>query len=455
MKPAFWLRSLSARMVMVNAALTMGFAALMILLLTWLAARFMSHHVDDAVMDELQMLQSEYRIDGMRGMQGLIQQRLLANPDNHQVYLLLDAGGSKLAGNLDRWPALQPDREGRSTIPSISPGPIVPVRVRSAQLIDGSQLLVGYDEHEIDYVLVALEQAAAIGLVVTLLLGGLTGVITSRLTLRHIEAITRTAGHIIEGDLSQRVPLRGSQDEFDELGSTLNEMLDRINELMSAVKYATESLAHDLRSPLARMRNRIESAKGVEMGPEAQREFLDTLASEVDRVLTVFASLLRLATIESGVLRGRFKPLALAELVTDAVSLYEALASERDIEVVLDPVPNVVIEGDRDLLFQAVCNLLDNAVKFAPDGGKVGVRVSIEGEQLRIAISDNGPGVPAEERERVFERLVRLDASRSSPGYGLGLSLVRGIAELHHGSARLVEGQTGGTCAVLEIPLRG
>ena len=452
MRLALIARSLSARMVMVNVALTIGFAALMILMLCWLAERFMSQHVDLGVKDELHVLQSEYEIDGLRGIASLIGKRLLGKPGNTQVYLLLDGEGRKIVGNIDRWPAARADSEGRMTLASISPGPIVPLRVRTATLIDGSRLLVGFDEHEIDDVVDALERAAAIGLLTTLLLGALTGIATSRLTLRYIEAITRTAGRIIEGDLSQRVPLRGSRDEFDQLGNTLNEMLDRINELMSAVKYATESLAHDLRSPLARMRNRIETAKQQHLDAEAQRELLDTLSTEVDRVLTVFASLLRLATIESGVLRGRFKPVAIAPLVNDAVSLYEALAAERDIEVSLGPVPDVAIDGDRDLLFQAVCNLLDNAVKFTPDGGKVAVTVEVERQRLRIAITDSGPGVPESERERVFDRLVRLDASRGSPGYGLGLSLVRGIAELHHGAARLTDGQPG-TRALLELPL--
>ncbi len=439
---------------MVNAALTVSFAALMILFLCWLAARFMSQHVDDAVQDEMHVLQAEFAIDGLHGIQGLIDQRLIANPAKRQVYLLVDASGRKLAGNLEHWPLLRPDDLGRSTMPSISPGPTVPVRVRDTTLADGSRLLVGFDEHEIDDVVEALERAAAIGLATTLLLGALTGAITSRLTLSHLDAITRTAGRIIDGDLTQRVPLRGSRDEFDQLGRTLNDMLDRIGELMTAVKYATESLAHDLRSPLARMRNRIEAAKQTSLDPEGQRELLETLSSEVDRVLTVFASLLRLATIESGSLRSHFRPVAVAPLIADAVSLYEALAAERGVELSLGELPTVEVDGDRDLLFQAVCNLLDNAVKFAPDGGKVGVSADVERGKLRIAISDNGPGVPEDERERVFERLVRLDTSRGSPGYGLGLSLVRGIAELHSGSARLSEGKSGGTCALMEIPLR-
>ncbi len=491
-----WLRSLSARMVLLNMAVTTGLSVLMILALCLLAEKFMQAHLDDTVLDEVNVLESELSIDGLRGVTFLINQRIAAYPSGRQAYLLLDHDGNKLAGNLDELPkvgkarahwleyaplqrlidsTLRSNTETRDSprnLASLSssrnighwhslPTLHVPVdaslRLRSTRLIDGSYLVVGFDDHEIAVFVDSLQRAAAVGLAVTVLLGLVAGAVSTRLTLNQIEAINRTANRIIDGDLNQRVPLRGSQDEFDRLGTTLNEMLDRINELMNAVRYATESIAHDLRSPLTRMRNRIETAREEQaLSSDGQKEFLDQLCSEVDRVLTVFSSLLRLATIESGVLRSGFQPLDLRPLVDDAVSLYEALASERDINLSTAISPNgfdgVGVDGDRDLLFQSICNLLDNAVKFSPDGAEVRVELSVEQGQARIRIRDHGPGIPADQRERVFDRLVRLDSSRGSPGFGLGLSLVRGIARLHRGDCRLLDGSPG-TLAVLEVPL--
>jgi len=452
-----WLRSLSARMVLLNTAVTIGLSALMILILCLLAERFMQAHLDDTVLDELHVMESEFGIDGLRGVASLIGGRIAANPDGRQAYLLLDPFGRKIAGNLAALPPPGGRTKDGYTMPTLHQPVDATLRLLTSELIDGSRLVVGFDDHEITVFVEALQRSATIGFAITVLLGIAAGALSSRLTLNQIEAINRTANRIIAGDLHQRVPLRGSRDEFDRLGNTLNEMLDRINELMNAVRYATESIAHDLRSPLTRMRNRIESARAEQgLSPDGQKELLDQLSGEVDRVLIVFSSLLRLATIESGVLRSGFQRVDLRPLVDDAVSLYEALASERDISistvVSANGADGVDIDGDRDLLFQTVCNLLDNAVKFSPDGAEVRVELAVEQGQARIRIRDRGPGIPAEQRERVFERLVRLDSSRGSPGFGLGLSLVRGIARLHRGDCRLLDGSPG-TLAVLELPL--
>lgn len=481
-------------MVLLNTAMTIAVSALMIITLCLMAESFMQAHLDDTVLDEVHVLEAELSIDGPIGVASLIKQRLAANPTGRQAYLLLAPDGRKLAGNLDQIPPSSDRRAtwrkslqlrqpiastlrwgshsediGTSTpgssanhhlggwhaMPTLHPNADATLRLRSTRLIDGSGLVVGYDDREIAVFVNALQRSAAFGLGITVVLGVLAGALSSRLTLNQIDGINRTANRIIAGDLNQRVPLRGTKDEFDGLGVTLNEMLDRINELMNAVRYATESIAHDLRSPLTRMRNRIVMAR-KELAPGGQTELLDQLCGEVDRVLTVFSSLLRLATIESGVLRSGFLRVELGGLVEDAVSLYDALAGERGIEIGIVLSPNctdgVSVDGDRDLLFQAICNLLDNAVKFSPDGAEVGVELSIEQGRARVRIRDHGPGIPADQRERVFDRLVRLDSSRGSPGFGLGLSLVRGIVNLHHGDCRLLEA-TPGTLAELSLPL--
>ncbi|MBA4287287.1 MAG: two-component sensor histidine kinase [Xanthomonadaceae bacterium] len=451
-----WLRSLSARVVLLNTVITVGLSGLMILVLCWLAEGFMQDHLDDTVLDEIRILEAEFGVDGRRGVQQLISRRLAENADGRQAYLLLDADGRRLAGNLAAIPAKSPSRADWYEQPTLHQPVDASLRLRRLTLADDSTLVVGFDDHEITAFVDALQRAAGLGFAATLLLGLVAGALSSQLTLGHLDIINRTATRIIEGDLGHRVPLRGSNDEFDRLSATLNEMLDRIGELMESVKRATESIAHDLRTPLARMRNRIEVARfAAPVDPAGQQELLDALCQEVDRVLTVFASLLRLATIESGVLRSGFQRVDLRPLVDDAISLYEALASEREIGVSLTiagaAADGCIVDGDRDLLFQAICNLLDNAVKFSPDGGDIGVELALADRVVRICIDDRGPGVPVEHRERVFDRLVRLDHSRASPGFGLGLSLVRAIARLHRGDCHLQDGAPG-TRALLELP---
>lgn len=444
-------------MVLINTAVVVMMSALMILFVCELIERFMQFHLDDTVLDEVHVLESTFKLDGALDLRLIIEQRLRAYADGRQVYLFLDPDGRRLAGNLDAMPTQASERGGWYEAPTLHRPVDATLRIKRVALGNGYELAVGFDDWEITEYLDAVRNSAAIGLLLTVGVGLFAGALATRLTLRQIESINRTAARIIDGDLQQRVPLRDSGDEFDRLGGTLNEMLDRINELMNSVRYANESIAHDLRSPLTRLRYRIETARlAPPADVAAQAELFEQLGGEVDRVLSVFASLLRLATIESGVLRGRFQPLSLLALVDDAISLYEAVASERGIAVTLDAVPaaadGLVVSGDRDLLFQALCNLLDNAIKFSGDGSPVQVTIKISAGRAVIRIRDHGPGVPAEQRERVFDRLVRLDASRGSPGFGLGLSLVRGIARLHDGDCRLEDGAPGAV-AVFSLPL--
>ncbi|GAC1631890.1 MAG: ATP-binding protein [Nevskia sp.] len=448
------LRSFSARITLLNAALVAAFSGSLIVFVALIGPRFMVENLDETVMDELHLMVDQFRRSGQAGLVALIQQRVHANADDHRVYLLIDAGGHRLVGNLDAWPRVSKDSAGWMVLPALNPRMQTRVRAHSLQLDNGSWLLVGFDEHRIDYMRKSIRQAAALGLVATLLFASIAGYLTSRVPLRQIQIINRTAERIIDGDLGQRVPRRGGLDELDRLGLTLNQMLDRIAELMQAVGSATDNIAHDLRTPLARLKTRIESAKTERGASGAQLELLDELSSEVDGVLSIFASLLRLATIQSGLLRSGFKPVPIAPLISDAVQIYEAVAGEPGIALSAGAPIDRRIDGDRDLLFQAICNLLDNAVKYSPDASPVTVAASGQDGLVRIAIDDEGPGIAAAERERVFERLVRLDASRSTPGSGLGLSLVRAIARLHGGECR-IEPSARGTRVVLELPALG
>jgi signal transduction histidine kinase len=269
-----------------------------------------------------------------------------------------------------------------------------------------------------------------------------------------IGEINRAVRRIMAGDLSQRMPGNRSGDEFDRLTDNLNLMLDRIEGLMDGVRQVSDNIAHDLKTPLARMRNRLEELQrhlggDHPIGPEEARRTVEDAIREADALLGTFGALLRIARIEASARREGFTDVDLAALVGDVAELYEPLAEERGqrLEVAVSAAP--AVHGDRDLLFQALANLVDNAIKYAPDGGRIGVTLQREGEATVVSVIDNGPGVAPQDRERVFERFWRADDSRTTPGSGLGLSLVEAVVALHGGEVELDDAKPG-----LEVRLR-
>jgi hypothetical protein len=273
-----------------------------------------------------------------------------------------------------------------------------------------------------------------VGLV--LVLGLVGGALVSRNMLARLDSINRTTADIIAGDLSRRVPITEAHDEFDELADSLNRMLDRIERLMSGVRDVTDSVAHDLRTPLNRMRNRLEATLGhLEPGTKEAHE-IEAAMHETDSLIATFNALLLIAEADAGVARGAMAPIDLAPAAEDVVELYAPLAEEKGVKLQLKPARSVMIEGNRSLISQALANLVDNAIKYTPEGGLVTISVAEMPSGVELSVADSGPGIPAAERARVVERFVRLEASRNSPGTGLGLSLVAAVARLH--DARLV-----------------
>ena len=292
---------------------------------------------------------------------------------------------------------------------------------------------------------------------VALAIGVLGGMVMSRNMLRRVEQVNRTAERVMAGDLSDRVPRAGTDDEFDQLAANLNGMLDQIERLMTAMREVTDNVAHDLKTPLARLRARLELAL---LGPQdgaAQSEAIRAAIEEADRLLATFNALLSIAEAEAGAGRRRGERLDLAEIVGAAVELYEPLAEEKGLALRFDSAPGTIIEGDRHLLSQAVANLLDNALKYGGGGGEIVVRVGRRGGRALIEVADRGPGIPEADRESVFDRFVRLEPSRSTPGNGLGLSLVRAVARRHGGTVTLADNHPGpdppGSMVQIDIPL--
>jgi signal transduction histidine kinase len=265
----------------------------------------------------------------------------------------------------------------------------------------------------------------------------------SRRVLRHIEHINQATREIMDGDLSRRIPVNGSADDFDQLATNLNAMLDEIARLMAGIRHVSNNIAHDLRTPLTRLRNQLE-ALGEGLGndnphyPQVEQSIADA-----DRLLSTFSGLLRIARIESGGLKANIKMVNLSSLIQDAVELYEAVAEVKQIQVSTEANDAVAVLGDRDMLFQAVANLLDNAIKYTQQGGKVVLKVALIKQQAEIVVADNGPGIPAFEYDKVVQRFYRLDQSRNTAGNGLGLSLVEAVVKTHQASLIFSDNEPG------------
>lgn len=444
--------STTARLTLANSMLLAASFGLLLLLVSWLAGRYMLDHVEESVDAELSILQAEYRVDGLRGMSGLIRQRLNADSPNHdRIYRLEAADGQKLIGNLDTWPVAASGTKSPVRLPSLRHAGDTDIVARWVHLPDGSRLLVGFDEYEVEQVRQDIRSAAlaSFGLMLLVSVGG--GYLITRAALRPVETMRRAAQQIMDGDLRHRIPVRGTADEFDRLSQTLNGMLDRIDRLIASVRGATDNIAHDLRSPLTRHRSRIEAALAHPPSAAELPMWLEHNLADIDQVLSTFQSLLRIASVESGLLRSEFRLLDLSALSRDAVDFMEPAAEERGVALLLDAPDAAPCTGHRDLLFQALINLLDNAIKYSPPGHPVRVAIAPGTDGWLVEVQDSGPGIPVEERERVLERLYRLESARNTPGLGLGLSLVHSVARLHHGSIELLD--TGpGLLARLRLP---
>ncbi len=280
------------------------------------------------------------------------------------------------------------------------------------------------------------------GLLVTLALAFVGSVSLARSVNNRLENMNRISRQIRRGDLSRRMPSSKGGDEFDRLGGNLNEMLDQIETLMVGVRDVSNAIAHDLRTPLTRLRNHLEQLQEDAADAEMRGKIEETLG-EADSLLQTFSSLLRIAQIEAGNRRREFGEVELNDLIDDVVELYEPLAAEKNVHLRATAKGKINASGDRDLLFQAISNVVDNAIKYTPPDGSVAIELDSTPTSARIDVLDSGSGIPESERERVFERFYRLEKHRGSFGSGLGLSLVSAVVSLHGGTISLLNGDPG------------
>jgi signal transduction histidine kinase len=411
----------------------------------------------EATLDaEIAGLAEQYNQRGLSGLVQVIAARSAGERGDAMLYLITDPTGSPLAGNLSRWPAATELRPGwlAFTVELRHGGEIETHVARGATFIlpGGFRLLVGRDLRDATIFRERVARTLAWAGLLTLALGLAGGLLMSRNMLQRVDAVNRTSARIIHGDLKQRVPLTGTGDEFDQLAANLNAMLDQIERLMAGMRQVTDNIAHDLRTPLARLRSRLEVA--LLGAPDVARygETLRETIAEADRLLATFNALLTIAEAGSGASGESMTALDLAEVARSAAELYEPSAEEKDLHLVCRADRPVPVRGDRHLLSQAAANLIDNAIKYTPQGGSIEVIASTVDRHAELAVVDSGPGIPADQRDAVLEPFVRLEASRSTPGNGLGLSLVRAVATRHAGRVELADNRPG-LRAVLSLPL--
>jgi len=451
------LRSTFFRLARLYAGLSLATMLMTLGFIYWATAGYMDREVNATINEEILGLMEQYENRGLEGLSAAIGERVSPDELRDAVYLLTDGGFRPLAGNLGRWPAEPADETGwvRFRLPQQAGDHAdeTMARARTFLLPGGQHLLVGREINDLEATRWLILDALGWGILVTLLAALVIGLLMSTRVLRRIEAINQTSREIMHGDLSRRVPTDGSGDDYDQLAGNLNQMLDRIEGLMETVRQVSDNIAHDLRTPLSRLRTRLEEIRTGQ--PAIPTNDIEQAIRDADDLLVMFNALLRIARIESGSASPDFARLDMRNLLRDIAELYEPLASEKGQHIVLKPQPCPPVKGDRDLLFQAFSNLVDNAIKHTPAGGAITLETATRAGACRIQIADTGPGIPGELREKVFQRFYRGDHSRSTPGSGLGLSLVRAIVDIHHARIELADNQPGLQVIVVFDPADG
>lgn len=417
----------------------------------WSAERIMTRGMVETVEAEIAELETVYRRGGLRRLYGAVERR--AQAPGASVYLFTTPVGERITGNVVSVSPGALDRPGERIIEyariEAEDGGAVAVHralVRVFVLPGGFRLLVGRDMGERDRLVEAIWGAFGWSILVLVALGFVGGWLVSKRVLRRIEAMTATTKTIMGGDLSGRLAVGTAGDELDRLAENLNAMLDRIGELMAGMREVSDNIAHDLKSPLARLRARADEALRTADTPDALREALERTIQDSDDLIRVFNALLMIARLEAGNAEAPLARIDAAEIARGVGELYEAAAEEAGVPLVLDVAQSLPLVGSRELLGQALANLLDNALKYAGEvapGAPVTLEARRVGAEILIAVTDRGPGIPAADRARVLERFVRLEAARTRPGFGLGLSLVAAVARLHGGTLRLEDAGPG------------
>ena len=446
------LRTTAFQLTLVYLAIFVLFAASLLGYFALNTRRLITEQITTTVTGEINGLSEQYTQGGIRRL--VIAVDLRSRRPGSSLYLVTTPTGEGLAGNVG---SLEPgvlDHPGwletsyrRLDAPEGSDHRAL---VEVVQLPGGFHLMVGRDLEERERLFGIIANAGQWSLALVIVLGLVGGFFVSRRVLKRVDAMTDTAQTIMAGDLAGRLPVAGTGDELDRLALHLNAMLERIEALMGGLKEVSDNIAHDLKTPLTRLRNRCEQALRDAHGDGDYRAALEATIAESDELIRTFDALLMIARAESGHARDNMSEFDAAEIARDVGELYEPLADEKGIALTVEAPVAAPVHGNRELVSQALANLVDNAIKYAGPDGKLNgspaaivVQAGNEGERITLTVADHGPGIPDADRGRVVERFVRLEQSRSEPGSGLGLSLASAVARLHGGELRLEDNHPG------------
>lgn len=450
------------------------FSAMLVGMVAWQTGRLVAEQTRETLDQEIRILEQQYSAGGIRRLVAVVERRSQRPGSN--LYLVTTFQGEVLAGNVgalppgllseDRWTETAYRRLDETDAARAESGRSDAVRpdhramVRIFQLPGGFRLLIGRDVEERDKIRAVVGRALRISLLFIVLVGVGAAFFVARRVLTRIDAVTQSTARIMAGNMAERLPVTGRGDEFDRLGENVNAMLARIEALMQGLKDVSDNIAHDLKTPLTRLRNRAEALLRSMPGENGKAAEVEGIIDEADGLIRTFNALLLIARTESGAGRDSFIQIDLAALTREVGELYEAVAEEKGLKLAVEAENPLLISGQRELLAQVIANLLDNAVKYAShdpqdesDAPDIVLRCKGEGADAMIEVVDRGPGVPAADRQRVLERFVRLEASRSQPGAGLGLSLVAAVARLHSGEVSL-DDNAPGLIIRLRLPAR-
>jgi signal transduction histidine kinase len=445
------IRSAGVRFALIYAAVFGLSAAVLAFSLWYSTVGLLQREVEAAIRNDAASLAEHAETGGLPSLVFAIHERLVENIDGDAIYLLVDPLGNRVAGNVTHWPN-GVDQAGAFYETPIDRGSEHSVALVQAYSVQGGfRLLVGRDVRARVELRRLLTDGLfwAVGLMVGL--GAIGAAIVRTLFKRALADIAATTRAIARGDLSRRVRRAGTGDEFDELADTINDMLDRIARLMDGVRQVSNAIAHDLRTPITRARARLEDAVLHATTEADLHAAVERATADLDGVVAIFQALLRIAEIEAGARRSNFAELDLAHLLTDLEELYQFAAEERGIRLRTVAPDRLPVFGDRELIQQAIANLLDNALKFSPEGSTIQLVATRDQNHVEVTVADQGPGISATDIAHAAERFFRAESARNTPGSGLGLALVAAVAQLHNGSLRL-EDNAPGLRAIISLP---
>ena len=457
------LRTTAFKLTLVYLTIFALFAVFLLGYFAFNTRRLFNEQITQTVNLDVEELTSQFNAAGIRRLVLIVEAR--ARRPGSSLYLVTTPTGEGLAGNVGSLPQGVMNTPGWTEtvyrrLDESDTSDLHHALVRVQHLPGGFRLLVGRDLDERDRLYDVVLDAGKWSAAIVVILGLAGGFFVARRVLRRVDAMTDTTRTIMGGDLSERLPVAGTGDELDRLAENLNAMLERIEALMHGLKEVSDNIAHDLKTPLTRLRNRAEEALRTQQSEAGYREALETIIEESDGLIRTFNALLMIARAESGQARENMSEFDAADVARGIGELYEPLAEEKGLSLDVEAPGPVSVTGNRELVSQALANLVDNAIKYAPEtsgNGEVSgimIKAAAEGDRILLSVADNGPGIAEVDRGRAVERFVRLEKSRSVPGSGLGLSLAAAVARLHGGELRLEDNEPG-LRAVVVLPRGG